>query len=212
MNILDERTLEGLIQTVNDSLVDAIGLESATYFLDHLATKGPSPWEDVVTYIKEKSSSRVQVSPEKLEVVYSRIREQLSKIMEATEPSLSTKIVHSLKYDLFARLCQRVPLIFMDYGYHSHDPLPLGEHDPNFRYAVQLYHFITSLADIQDQRVLEVGSGNGGGADYVFRTFSPHSFLGIDICFANVRFSNDHFQREGLEFRYGDAEQLPLPD
>ena len=45
----------------------------------------------------------------------------------------------------------------------------------------QLYHFVTSHADIKDKNVLEVGSGRGGGASYIARYLSPSSITGVDI-------------------------------
>ena len=68
-------------------------------------------------------------------------------------------------YDIFAKKARNTNLRFMNYGYHAHDfELNLSEEDFIERYPIQLYHFVTSHADIKDKNVLEVGSGRGGGA------------------------------------------------
>lgn len=204
--------LEQAITSAADNLISNVGLESAIYLLDCLATKGAVPWANVAKYIQDKSSQGTSPSPSALEEVVSNISSTLGKIIEIDKKNIPTNILQCLKYEVWARLSHKVPSPFMNYGFHSAEPIELGGHDPNFTPAVQLYHYVASHLPANPGRLLEVGSGNGGGADYVFRTFKPITYTGIDLCFANVRFSREHYQRNGLSFVHGDAQSLPFED
>ena len=45
--------------------------------------------------------------------------------------------------------------------------------------------------------VLEVGSGRGGGADYVKRCLKPRTMTGVDFSKNAVAFSNRRYAAEG---------------
>lgn len=204
--------LEEKVIKASNFLINQIGLESSLYFLDFLTNVElePKNWCIVSAYVMARSASSHQLPSETLCQVYRVVRGCLKS---DSELPFSRKTAYQLKYDLTSKLTHPIPLIFMNYGYQPDDssqPLCLGEHDPNFKYSVQLYHHLASLTDFRGRNVLEVGGGNGGGADYVSRTFSTRSFLATDFCLANVRFSNEHFKREGLDFQYADAEELPF--
>lgn len=103
----------------------------------------------------------------------------------------------------------------MNYGYSDRDPantLSLGPAESTNRYAIQLYHHLAASIDLNDKEVVEIGSGRGGGAAYVNRTFNPRSMLGIDISKNAVQFCNSHFSDPRLSFSHGDAENIPLAD
>ena len=48
-------------------------------------------------------------------------------------------------------------------------------------YYMQLYDHVAGAVDLRDLKVLEVGSGRGGGADYIKRYLKPESMVGLDI-------------------------------
>ena len=60
------------------------------------------------------------------------------------------------------------------------------------------------------KKVLEVGSGRGGGASYVSRYLKPKSVVGIDISKNAVRLCNSTHQHPNLSFCVGDSEKIPL--
>ena len=129
----------------------------------------------------------------------------------------TTKTITRWFYDLVTHYDTDVHVVLMNYGYIDLDtsapPIPLSGHDEKLRYQIQLYHHIAQAADWSGRDALEVGSGRGGGASYVMRTFRPHSLTGLDLSTRAVRFCKRHFADiSGLSFVHGDAETLHFPD
>ena len=103
---------------------------------------------------------------------------------------------------------------FMNYGYAELDgsELKLNEFSEKDRYFIQLYHHVASAVDLDGKKVLEVGSGRGGGANYVARALKPGEMVGLDYSSNAVDFSNKNNAGEHLSFVEGDAENLPFDD
>ena len=103
---------------------------------------------------------------------------------------------------------------FMNYGYvcrnDAHSPLLLDQSDESDRCCIQLYHRVAGAVDLENQTVLEVGSGRGGGASYVTRYLKPTSLTGIDFSGKVVELCNRTHRVENLTFVQGDAEALPF--
>jgi SAM-dependent methyltransferase len=118
-------------------------------------------------------------------------------------------------YDLLAGRYQQADWTFMNYGYAPTDAgageLSLAKADEANRYSIQLYHHVTRTVSLRGARVLEVGSGRGGGCSYLARYRQPESVLGIDISAKAVAFCNRVHSSPCLAFRRGDAEALPCP-
>jgi ubiquinone/menaquinone biosynthesis C-methylase UbiE len=119
-------------------------------------------------------------------------------------------------YQFFARLYQKNDWSFMNYGYtplNSEEAAPeLSKDDEPNRYSIQLYHHLASAVDLRSLRVLEIGSGRGGGAHYLKRYFSPKTMVGVDFSKQAVNLCQEHYCEEGLTFVPGDAEALPFQD
>jgi SAM-dependent methyltransferase len=111
-------------------------------------------------------------------------------------------------------LGSRVPA-FMNYGYA---PLDSGVGSGSFgnpnedMFGTALYDRVAGAAELTDRDVLEVGCGRGGGTSSVFTTHRPRSMIGVDLAGNAVAQARKHFGRPGLEFRQGDAEDLPFPE
>lgn len=105
---------------------------------------------------------------------------------------------------------------FMNYGFvpPSGQPSPiLSAADETDRLCIQLYHRVASPVDLAGLRVLEVGSGRGGGASYLARTHRPARVTGADFSPQAVALCRTrHSSVANLEFTVGDAERLPFPD
>src|SRR4030095_7839721 len=59
---------------------------------------------------------------------------------------------------------------------------------------------------------LEVGSGRGGGSSFIKRYMKPARMIGVDLSESAVQLSARTHPIDGLEFRVGDAENLPFGD
>lgn len=102
----------------------------------------------------------------------------------------------------------------MNYGYQTLSSAAKEPHlapqDAPHRYAIQLYHHVVDSVALSGLRVLEVGSGRGGGASYIKRYFTPCLMVGVDYATSTVRFCATRHVQDGLSFICGDAERLPF--
>ena len=102
---------------------------------------------------------------------------------------------------------------FMNYGFTDETELELLEGDEPDRLFIQLYNMNIRDVEMGEKEVLEVGSGRGGGASWIARTYNPKSLLAVDYSAEAVALSKEWFSsQENLEFREGNAQDLPLPD
>ena len=106
---------------------------------------------------------------------------------------------------------------FMNYGYaplttQNRPPLTLEAADEPDRYGIQLYHAVVGGVDLRGASVLEVGSGRGGGSSFIARYLQPASMLGIDYSDKAVALSQERHKAPNLQFKQGDAENLPCAD
>jgi SAM-dependent methyltransferase len=103
---------------------------------------------------------------------------------------------------------------FIDWGYEEDPPMGISLDDvdePN-RYCIQLYHSTASQTDISGKKVLEVSCGHGGGAAYLVRTMHPASYTGLDLNSPGIEMCRKKYTLPGLDFVWGDAQNLPLED
>ena len=102
---------------------------------------------------------------------------------------------------------------FMNYGYFKKDFNPdLNSLDEKERFPIHLYHHVSTQISLKGLKVLEVGSGRGGGASYIARYLMPNSITGIDISSNAINLCNDSYNIENLNFVIGDSENIPFKD
>ncbi|MGD0282196.1 MAG: class I SAM-dependent methyltransferase [Dissulfurispiraceae bacterium] len=137
----------------------------------------------------------------------------LHKVMSIATPGIRRFFWHHW-YDTLSSY--NLGFTFMNYGYmftEADGPPPmLDSRDEKDRYEIQLYHHVVAGVDLAGCDVLEVASGRGGGASYIMRYLKPRSFVGIDASENAVAFCSRIHRMQGLEFRHGFAEQLPVGD
>lgn len=118
-------------------------------------------------------------------------------------------------YQLLAMGYTKPDWKFMNYGFTpqnpSHTPTLLTKDEIN-RYCIQLYHHVANAVELKGRDVLEVGSGRGGGADYIKRYLRPASMVGVDFSEKAIELCEQHYNVDGLSFKLGDAENLPFND
>lgn len=105
---------------------------------------------------------------------------------------------------------------FMNYGYAAVEEKPpvvlSNQIDEENRLFIQLYQYALTGLDIKGKKLLEVGSGRGGGADYVARYLDPSSIIGVDFAKNAIDLCNQFYHLPNLSFKEGNAEKLPFDD
>lgn len=145
------------------------------------------------------------------------IFEYFLKLIERGKiPSFLYKSIWKFSYQLISRKWKTDEWTFMNYGWlpeNSADEPDLTSEDEKNRYFIGLYNRLASRLDIKGKRVLEVGSGRGGGASWISRHFAPESMVALDFSREAIKRSREwHKAVPNLEFKEGDAENLPFPD
>ena len=123
------------------------------------------------------------------------------------------KAVWKRVYQFLASKYQTEDWTFMNYGFQSLNEfksIELKKEDECNRFFIQLYHFVVSALDLKNKTVLEVGSGRGGGADYINRYFQPSKMYGVDYSRNALDFCNKVFKDSKVDYKFGDAEKLPF--
>ncbi|MCH8330968.1 MAG: class I SAM-dependent methyltransferase [Bacteroidetes bacterium] len=140
----------------------------------------------------------------------------LSRIFRAIL-EVSPGIKRSLWKWWYQRLANRghdIGWTFMNYGYSPMDgthTIELEKEDEDNRLFIQLYHYAASEVPAENAKVLEVGSGRGGGASFVARYHGPSEMIGLDFSSSAIDLSRKmHGDIANLSFVHGDAESLPF--
>lgn len=125
-----------------------------------------------------------------------------------------TKPFQKYFYPLGTRRLRTDDILFLNWGYEEDPPMavPLAASDEANRFCIQLYHRTATQVDLSGKRILEVGSGHGGGASYLLRTLRPASYTGLDLNPAGIDFCQKRHSLPGLDFVRGDAEDLPFAE
>ncbi len=140
--------------------------------------------------------------------------------MEKTlAPPIGSRIkgyLWKLWYQHMAKTYQSQKWKCMNYSFAPLEGPPemieLDPADAISRYSLQLYHHVVSSVDLTGLEVLEVGSGRGGGADYIKRYLKPKKVVGVDFAKDAVKFCNATYDVQGLSFKVGNAMNLPFED
>lgn len=141
--------------------------------------------------------------------------ENLLSRFSRTSPKYRS-IIYKPLYQLMARSYQNSDWKFMNYGYAPVNgenlDISLEEADLDNRFCIQLYAHCAEPINLSELEVLEVGSGRGGGADFIKRYLHPEKVMGVDLSADAVRLCNENYDLAGLSFKAGNAESLPVGD
>ena len=103
---------------------------------------------------------------------------------------------------------------FMNYGYafeNEADNPVLEVTDEAERTCAQLYHVVASQIDLTGKRLLDVGSGRGGGASHMHRYLKPAETVGMDLASSAVAQCERVFAGiNGLTDQQGDSLDMPF--
>ena len=102
-----------------------------------------------------------------------------------------------------------------NYGYAPLDE-EIFQLDPNHQHGLQLYKELVKnqkgFLIPEHSRVVEVGCGKGGGAEYLINRFNPGKFTGIDYSEKAIAFCNEQYTHiKNADFICADAHHLPIP-
>ena len=102
---------------------------------------------------------------------------------------------------------------FMNYGFEDEKGPELEPQDEPNRMFIQLYSMNLRGVNLEGKQVLEVGSGRGGGASWIAKTYSPAKLTGIDFSAEAVRHCKLWYaNQKNLDFIEGNAQNLPFED
>ena len=102
---------------------------------------------------------------------------------------------------------------FMNYGYYNEElVLALDKSDELERYPIQLYHHLCIQTELKDKIIVEVGSGRGGGANFIARYHSPKLITGVDLSPNAISLCKNNYNLNNLNFIIGDSANLPFDD
>ncbi|GGF55309.1 phthiotriol/phenolphthiotriol dimycocerosates methyltransferase [Azorhizobium oxalatiphilum] len=117
-------------------------------------------------------------------------------------------------YNMLSRFWRDDDWRFMNYGFLPPGaPFALRAEDEPERAFIGLYQQAVDGLPVAGARVLEVGSGRGGGSRYIARYHAPAQMVGLDYSPDTVRRARQlNADTPALSFETGDAEHLPFPD
>jgi ubiquinone/menaquinone biosynthesis C-methylase UbiE len=117
-------------------------------------------------------------------------------------------------YPYFTRKVKNKGIDFLNYAFETSPSLqiPLEAADEINRPNIQLYHHVASYTEFKNKKVLEVSCGHGGGASYLTRYLKPSEYTAIDLNPAAIDYCKNRHSISGLNFRVGDAMNLPFKD
>lgn len=117
-------------------------------------------------------------------------------------------------YQKLANAYKKKDWRFMNYGYAPANQKSIltlnNETDEENRLFIQLYQHTLNGVEIKGKKVLEVGSGRGGGADYVARYLAPSFIIGVDFSKNAIDLCHQFYGLPNLSFKEGNAEKLPF--
>jgi len=124
------------------------------------------------------------------------------------------KFSKRVMYQFMAKQYQKDDWTFMNYGFahleDANEAPPLEARDEANRFCIQLYHHVANAVNLSGLKVLEVGSGRGGGAHYIKHYLKPRIMVGVDFSKNAVILCQKTHSMPGLQFIPGDAENLPF--
>ena len=128
-------------------------------------------------------------------------------------PAMFRRPMWRIWHNLLNRFDRDSTVNFMNYGYaelNGDKTIDLKKEDEWNRFPIQLYDHVVSRVKLLNKKVLEIGSGRGGGAHYIARYYKPEKYTGVDISHGVIKFCSRFYNVPGLSFVQGRAEKIPF--
>ena len=127
-------------------------------------------------------------------------------------PSQSKKLWKKW-YDFLATHDNENDFNFMNYGFcDGTSDTHLSGADKKYHFQIQLYEHVLSDLELSDKCLLEVGSGRGGGLDYLSRYKDLQQLSGIDLSSVAIEKCNSVFPSDKISFLNAPADDIPFSD
>lgn len=127
-------------------------------------------------------------------------------------PTVFRRPMWKIWHNLLIRFDRDRSVNFMNYGYsglNGDKLIYLEKKDEENRYCIQLYDHVVNSVNLKNKKIIEIGSGRGGGANYITRYYKPLKYIGVDISTGVIKFCNQFYKEPGLSFIEGRAEKIP---
>ena len=126
------------------------------------------------------------------------------------------RINAKITYEVLAKYIPAADWHFMNYGYIP-DAKERDNNTPPFavkdqRHSANMYHYLACKVQLAGKKILEIGSGRGGGAAYVARHFNPLHYTGLDLAKNAVDLAGKLHSFPALSFVQGSGESLTMMD
>ena len=126
--------------------------------------------------------------------------------------SWTRKIFFKALYEVLPRMNGKGDWQFMNYGYSPTEKEELNNKKPLKnklqQYPLNMYHYLACCAPVENLGLLEVGSGRGGGANYIANNFQPKSIIGLDFSSSAIKLAKSMFNSPNLSYAEGNAMNL----
>lgn len=100
---------------------------------------------------------------------------------------------------------------FFNLGYFDDNGLEVSLEDHDEKYQMFFYHYLSQSLQINNKRILEIGSGRGGGLYYLAKYHQPKQLIGIDLSSQHIAFCKS-LKIPKATFIQGRAESFELPN
>jgi SAM-dependent methyltransferase len=146
-----------------------------------------------------------------IKTVVKRVLATVKSSARTAFPAQVQRRSYRKRYTVLAEETSQHRMSYMNYGFAEADKAAdLAIPEEPCQHGLQLYDRVVRSTDIAGKDVLEIGSGRGGGSHYIRTTMGAGRVLGIDLCDLSVALSARAFPVDGLDYKQGDAENLPV--
>lgn len=136
---------------------------------------------------------------------------KIGRLLIRLSPYLQLAVVRYV-YNKLATKNNSDKNIFLNYGYHDDNDLPLNPPDEPNRLFIQLYNHAVQAIDLKDKDIAEIGCGQGAGGSFLRQYKKPRSYIGVDLSEKAIAFCQRHNQFSNVQWLQGCADNLPIPN
>ncbi len=112
-------------------------------------------------------------------------------------------------YDIISTLDKNADLTYINFGFKSvnkkHSDVP-----DHLKHQLAMYQHVIHGTVLRNKKIVEIGSGRGGGAYFITQHYHPQIYIGLDFSSKAINFCQTRLSLKNLQFMVGDAQKVPL--